>query len=62
MAQKKSVIFIRVNQASRRGFKNASARQFEEAKNYFGKASEKAEICVPEIFAEGAKPGFSSVG
>ena len=62
MAQKKSVIFIRVNQASRRGFKNASARQFEEGNNYFGKPSEKAEIWVPEISAEGAKPGFSSVG
>ena len=37
-------------------FKNASARQFEEARNYFGKASEKAEIWVPEIFAEEAKP------
>ena len=52
-AQKKSVIFIRVNHASRRGFKNASARQFEEANNYFDKPSEKAEI-----FAEGAKPGL----
>ena len=53
MAQKKSVIFIRVNHASRRGFKNASARQFEERNNYFDKPSEKAEI-----FAEGAKPGL----
>ena len=30
--------------------------QFEEANNYFDKPSEKAEIWVPEISAEGAKP------
>ena len=53
-SEKKSVIFLGVNHASRRGFKNASARQFEEENNYFGRPSEKAEI-----FAEGAKPGFS---
>ena len=56
MAQKKFVIFIRVNHASRRGFKNASACQFEEVNNYFDKPSEKAEI-----FAEGAKPGLAEL-
>ena len=55
-SEKKSVIFIRVNQASRRVFKNASACQFEEVNNFFDKPSEKAEIWVPEIFAEKANP------
>ena len=52
-AQKKSVIFIRVNHASRRGFKNASARQFEEAKNTLAKPRRKQRsVCQRYLLRE----------